>query len=522
MGFCFYMFNLGIFFSHNAGAAISYKNTVLEVVELERFINLKNAAFVWWAEHQNVRELVTEVEKYFRLKYNVDIYENVVHNSTKDDLEKIFPAKNYEHLPHHQAHAYSGLYQCPFNRALIFSFDGGSDEGFFNVYIGEKGKNLEKIYSGPKDYAISYMMPAHYISDIKQEWIYTGNLVYAGKLMGLAGYGQVQEKYIQPLRQFYCSNNTDNISHAQQRFINLFREFGINDDSTRLSGQDSWDLAATNQHVFEQLFEEETRDILNQYPDLPIIIVGGCALNIINNTRLRQKRMVFVPPNPNDSGLAVGLVASKIRPQSAIDCTYIGSEVWDKHDLARILYERHGSFVDMDQLVNDLIAGKIYGVVRGRAEQGPRALGNRSIICDPTISGMKDTLNAKIKGREYYRPFAPVVRIEDVSKYFHWSRESKWMGFCPQVKEEYKSVLKAITHVDGTARVQTVTREQNAFLYDLLTKMHEKKGIGVLLNTSFNIAGKPILNTYKDALWVLDNKDMDGLILEDYSIVKSK
>ena len=514
------MFNLGIFFSHNAGAAISYKDKILEVVELERFINLKNAAFVWWADHPNVRELLTELEKYFRLKYNVDTYENVVVNAPKDELEKIFPAKNYEHILHHHAHAYSGLYQSPFSRALIISFDGGSDEKFFNVYIGEKGKNLEKIYSGQKDYAISYMMPAHYISDIKQEWIYTGNLVYAGKLMGLAGFGQVNEKYIQPLRDFYCSNQADHIGEAQNRFIELFKQFGIRDDSTRLSGQDAWDLAATNQYVFEKLFEEETADLLNQHPNLPVILVGGCGLNIINNTKLNKTRTVFVPPNPNDCGIAVGLVASKIRPDMAIDCTYLGPEVWDKSDLARILYERKGTFLDLNQLTDNLIAGKIYGVVRGRSEHGPRALGNRSIICDPTIPGMKDTLNARVKGREYYRPFAPVVRREDVNKYFHWNRESKWMGFCPEVREEYKQILTAITHVDGTARVQTVTREQNAFLYDLLTLMHEKKGIGVILNTSFNIAGKPILNTYRDALWMLDNKDMDGLVLEDYCINK--
>ena len=164
---------------------------------------------------------------------------------------------------------------------------------------------------------------------------------------------------------------------------------------------------------------------------------------------------------------------------------------------------------------------KAIGWFQGRMEFGPRALGNRSIICDPTIGEMKDTLNAKVKGREYYRPFAPVVRLEDVNKYFNWDKESRWMSFCAEVKEEYKNVLKAITHVDGTARVQTVTREQNEFLYDLLTEMHNQKGIGVLLNTSFNIAGKPILNTYEDALWVLDNKQMDALLLEDYYIKKT-
>ena len=134
---------------------------------------------------------------------------------------------------------------------------------------------------------------------------------------------------------------------------------------------------------------------------------------------------------------------------------------------------------------------------------------------------MKDTLNQKVKGREYYRPFAPVVRLEDVNKFFEWDKESRFMSFSPKVRQEYRALLPSITHVDGTARVQTVTREQNEFLYDLLTELDKRRGLGVLLNTSFNIAGKPILNTYKDALWVLDNKQMDLLILEDYIIRKA-
>jgi len=133
---------------------------------------------------------------------------------------------------------------------------------------------------------------------------------------------------------------------------------------------------------------------------------------------------------------------------------------------------------------------------------------------------MKDILNMKVKNREYYRPFAPVVRLEDVNKYFEFDQESRWMSFCPKVREEYRNILKAVTHVDGTARVQTVTREQNEFLYELLTIMEQKTKVGVLLNTSFNIGGKPILNSYRDATWMLENTQMDGLVLDDYYIIK--
>lgn len=129
---------------------------------------------------------------------------------------------------------------------------------------------------------------------------------------------------------------------------------------------------------------------------------------------------------------------------------------------------------------------------------------------------MKDILNAKVKHREWYRPFAPVVRLEDVNKYFQWDKESRWMSFCPQVKEEWKEKLSAITHVDGTARVQTVTKEQNPWLYDLLTEFEKETGVGVLLNTSFNVDGKPILSTVQDAFTILEKTQLDSLIIEQY------
>jgi predicted NodU family carbamoyl transferase len=133
---------------------------------------------------------------------------------------------------------------------------------------------------------------------------------------------------------------------------------------------------------------------------------------------------------------------------------------------------------------------------------------------------MKDILNAKVKHREWYRPFAPVVRLEDVNKYFEWDRESRWMTFCPKVKKKWRDKLASITHVDNTARVQTVTREQNKWLYDLITEFEKETGVGVVLNTSFNVDGKPILSTVKDAFTILETTQMDGLVLENTYIKK--
>jgi predicted NodU family carbamoyl transferase len=196
-------------------------------------------------------------------------------------------------------------------------------------------------------------------------------------------------------------------------------------------------------------------------------------------------------------------------------------------DLDNLLYYTQNTdlrftphILNQNTLVKDLIEGKIIGIARDRSEHGPRALGNRSIICNPSLPEMKDILNAKVKHREWYRPFAPVVRLEDVNKYFEWDKESRWMSFCPKVREEWREKLTSITHVDGTARVQTVTRKQNKWLYDLLTKFEKKTGVGVLLNTSFNVDGKPILSTVKDAFTILEKTELDCLIIENYYFKK--
>jgi carbamoyltransferase len=294
---------------------------------------------------------------------------------------------------------------------------------------------------------------------------------------------------------------------------------GVQFDTTaRLTGQLAWDVAKTSQIAFENVFMSMMADLFKQYPNIPVVLVGGCALNILLNTRLQKElnRDVFVPPNPNDCGLAVGMILNHMKPESAIDVTYAGIDILDKHTLMSHVEDRWAEPLDMSKLLTDLKGGKIVGVVRGTCEHGPRALGNRSIICNPAYPLMKDILNAKVKNREWYRPFAPVCRLQDAEKYFDMNWESRWMGFCPIVRPEWREQLVSITHVDGTARVQTVTREQNPWLYDLLCEFEAQTGVGVLLNTSFNVNGKPILSRYSDALAVYDKTQMDCLVLGDY------
>ena len=244
-------------------------------------------------------------------------------------------------------------------------------------------------------------------------------------------------------------------------------------------------------------------------------------MNIINNTSLARERKVFVPPNPSDCGIALGALLFLIKPRHQVDITYSGSPVWDRMEIGRYLHEREDaqdiSAKEVAKIIHD---GGIVGVVRGGSEHGPRALGNRSLLCDATNPDMKDIMNLDVKNREPWRPFSPIIRLEDLNKYFDWEKESRHMSFSPEVRPEYRELLSSVTHVDGTARVQTVTRNQNEYIYQILGELDTMSGHGVLLNTSFNVAGKPILNTYKEAFEVLDTKPITGLVLEDFYFPK--
>ena len=533
------MFNIGIHGSHNAAVAISFENKVLEVVEIERLLGKKNAALFFWSNVKRSSEIFRSINNYFSEKYNVHDYDNLIFNSideSKINLHDIFKFKNKRYCSHHEAHALNALYQSPFDNALIISFDGGSDEGFFNIYlVDDRYGKLKKIYSGQSDYATSYMACAHFIPAIKREEIYSGNLVYAGKLMGYAGYGKPREEYIEKLNRFYDEQTDDCVQKAVIRFGNIFEvgyRMGYRKHLHRqkknscfefygpgfLDEQDAKDIAASNQFVFEQRFYEEIKPFLDTYHDYPVILTGGCALNILNNTSIARKREeIFIPPNPNDSGIALGCLFSEISPFDPVDATYLGPDVWDKMELSKYLIQYPDSYhCSIDIVGQKLLNGQIIGVVRGRSELGPRALGNRSLLTCAHFPTSKEYVNSKVKHREAFRPLSPIVRLEDVNKYFEWETESRHMTFSPKVREEWRETLYAVTHVDGTARVQTVTRDQNEFIYDLLTYIDNAYGVAVLLNTSFNVAGKPILNTYREAFEVLETKPINGILIEDH------
>lgn len=506
---------------HNASVSVFYEDEIVSVIEYERLVNLKNASGDFF-EPIHCKDIILQtIQSYLKDKFGFEKYHKFIigagFHKFPEIYKNIISAEEYIiDEQHHSSHAYGSFCQSNFEKALGISFDGGANDGFFNLYLLEKGQPPILIHQCPYNLGSNYNVIGIYCDEIKNYHCLTS----AGKLLGLQSYGEVITDWVMPLRDFFIKpmNFFGPTSPDPIKGENLSKEIGLKFSfENKLKGADSYNLARTTQHVFEELFFEVVNPFILKY-NLPIVLSGGCALNIVLNTMVKERYGLptFVAPNSTDCGLTVGMLCREFKPTKTIDVTYKGIEALDKFSLIDYVNNRNGCISDFNHIINDLVSGNILGVFQGNAEHGPRALGNRSIICSPIPPDIKDILNLKVKHREWFRPFAPIVRLEDVSEYFEWEGESRWMNFCPKVKEEYKDRIPAVVHIDGTARVQTVTREQNAFMYDLLTAFKEKTGIGVLVNTSFNVDGKPILSTYRDAFKVFDETQLDRLYLDGY------
>lgn len=514
--------SIAIHLHHNAAVAVYDNNDISCVIEIERLVGLKNASYEFFEPVYCKDYILQEVYNYLNEKFGYTKFDKFIIGDSFHEFPQrykdVIQANEYIiDSTHHGSHAASSFYQSPYQEALVVSFDGGSNDGWFEIFLAERGKPLTNLKHVSLDLGSHYHVFGAVCEEIKHYHV----LSAAGKVLGLQSYGKVIPEWKPAIKKFF--SRTPYWHELDQRLQVMSDEIGIAFSKTqKLSGELSYNLTRTMQEVFEELFFENADDVLTQYSHLPIILTGGCALNITLNTLVKEryKRDVFIAPNSSDCGLPVGLLCKHFMPQNAIDVTYKGLEALDKHCLLEYVNTRQGKKASLAEMVEDLAQNRIIGVVQGRAEHGPRALGNRSIICSPLSPNMKDTLNAKVKHREWYRPFAPIVRLEDVSEYFEMEGESRWMNFCVKVKPNYTTQLLAVTHVDETARVQTVTKEQNPFMHELLTAFKEKTGVGVLVNTSFNVDRKPILSTYKDAFKVFDETQLDRLYLDGFYFVK--
>lgn len=384
--------------------------------------------------------------------------------------------------------------------------------------------------------------------------------------MGLASYGQ-PSKYVEFFRR-YVKWDADGNYNIDPHFIYatlgntlgpvhfgwdeqppetqiIWEEFlELRGRPVRVAGeeisQDDADIAYAGQVVLEELMlglAQRAKELTNS--DY-LCLAGGVALNSVANGKILQRGLfkdIFIFPAAGDDGQAIGKLFADIKLRglavdTAVRTAYYGPEYSEQeiNDAIANALAEHPEFEllslrgneALEDAADRLAAGQVIGWFQGRSELGPRALGNRSILADPRRREMRDYINAEVKHRESYRPFAPVVLEERVSEYFDLDKPSPFMLLVAGVRPEMRESLPAITHVDGTARVQTVTREQNEPYYDLVARFGERTGVPVLLNTSFNDKGEPIVETPADALRSFGNMRLDALVLGDRIIVKRK
>ena len=482
----------------------------------------------------------------------------VVYAALRESIHNSFPnVKLYLQPYHHYCHAAVAYYQAPkhFEKCFVFSYDG---TGFTRLLSGNNLEYLEQIPERELDrtgylfYGSNFnkKYKLKYVTNFMTHWggVYTEiskeikikwpdgsvrhlsqkhrRLSSPGKFMGLGAYGNIKPELVQMYKDIIHPGlvephryrqpkkyGRDSWRERQKVLINLL-------ENTK--PDDVLDHAAS----FQQAFEDKVIDTLIpiiKRKKIPLILTGGCALNVLVNQRIAEecKKIgvdVFVCNNPSDSGLSLGQLFLE-NPHNIQTLTYSGLPMMDDLKKYHTTYniKEYGISDVVEQIKNE----KIIGCAHDNSELGPRALGNRSIICKPSY-GMKDKLNAKIKFREWFRPFAPVCRYEDKDKYFNDAFESPYMSFSPTVKKQYRDQLASITHEDNTARLQTVTRQQHQFFYDILTEMEKQNMIPVLLNTSFNIKGKPILTSYSRAFEALEDTQLDYLYLDKKYLISKE
>jgi carbamoyltransferase len=482
-----------------------------------------------------------------------------MHNLTKyyhDALSEYYVMKNIKLIPvpHHLAHAEAVYCTSDFDKALILIADGGGDivgekEESESVFLGignevhllERRLQSYTVHNlSRKQFHIYPFMNSdyhhHQVSLAKKYEQVTYTIGFgqgeAGKTMGLAAYGtsmldfeninissidfDLRLDYI--LQQVYA-----NYLYSGEKYYSF-----INDQRTN--------IARTVQDYIETVLIKLVRYITQKYQIINLCLGGGLFLNCIANHKILEQVQgihTHICPASGDDGQAIGAAfaaykevfhANDICRTSSV-LPYLGishnnNKIRSSLDSRKLEYAEYDSSSLAKILARELYNNKIIGILQGRSEIGPRALGHRSILANPTWTGMKDHLNEKVKHRESFRPFAPIVAEEKQFHFFELKAASPYMLLAPGVKEDFRIKLPAITHIDGTARVQSISKSNNEFLHLVLTEFEKLSGVPILLNTSFNDSGKPIVECPEDAIKTFLTTEIDMLVLECFLIRK--
>ena len=365
---------------------------------------------------------------------------------------------------HHHSHAAAGYYTSPFDDAVVVVLDAIGEFTTSSIWIGE-GDELKQVkrWKYPFSYGLFYSAFTQLLGLKPNEEEYI--------MMGMAAYGD-PGLYYNKVAEYFPSTFKQKYNFHQ----------GITDWGQDITENDKFHIAAAVQQVFETRLSDFMYYARSITGKKNLVFMGGCALNSKANTKLwNQFNDVWIMPNPGDAGSSLGAAAIVYGKKLDWQGPYLGTDIPGDYPV--------------DKIVDALIKDKIAPVAIGKAEYGPRALGNRSILADPRDPGIKDKVN-KIKKRELFRPFAPIVMEEHASEWFDMDYASPYMQFTPKCLKP--DLIPSVVHYDGTSRVQTVNREQHPGLYAVLEAFYKKTGVPVLLNTSLNIKGQPMVNDLVD------------------------
>jgi len=433
-------------------------------------------------------------------------------------------------IDHHLAHAASTFYASGFDEAAILVVDGnGSDMETTSFFVGKEKKIARQEQHRCHGIGACYTAVTKLILNLG-----TGG---EGKTMGLAPYGEGHPRVleIEPkldgIRNDFSSfirrmPYSDVLSHKYNQRINPLRgAYKKCEDKKDLLSPYYSRIAYDVQDATEKVLVHLAKDLYKKTRMKNICIAGGVGLNSVSNKIILDStdfENIFVFPACSDAGIPFGLAIwgyynteepGDIRRRNLVfRNAYLGLEYSDAYTLDAL--KRHGiphKPLDIAVVAERLAEGKIVGWHQGRSEYGPRALGARSILADPRRKDMKDILNLRVKHREPFRPFAPSILREFASDYFELACDSPYMLLIAKVKKP--EIIPAVTHVDNTARIQTVTKDDNGIFYDLIKEFHKKTGVPCVLNTSFNDAGEPIVETPEDAIICFLKNNMDYLVI---------
>jgi carbamoyltransferase len=423
---------------HDAAVCLLHDDKIHYASSSERYSGIKNDKWIHKDQLPATRINKPDVVSY----YEKPFLKNLRRWYAGQRWQK--PRSKYDvNFGHHESHAAAGYYTAPFDDCNILVIDAIGEWDTISIWEGKDNK-LKKIKSWKYPYSLGLLYSAitHRIGLKPNEDEYI--------TMGMAAFGEPRYD----LTELLWKNNHKGVGQIW-------------------SGAKNEDLAASVQ----DLYEREFLKLVEQCPKKNLVIMGGCALNCVANSKIQGKN-IWIMPSPGDAGSALGAAALVNKKKLKWVSPYLG------YIIPRTIAPKN--------VVQELLKNKVCGVANGRAEFGPRALGNRSLLGDPRYD-IKDTVNT-IKRRQKFRPFAPAILEEYKDEYFEGPM-NEYMQFVATAKHDYSSV----THVDGTARVQVVKKDCGSIIRSILEEWYDKTGCPILLNTSLNIKGKPIVNTWDDA-----------------------